>query len=66
MKVVIGWSPTQAAPASWRRRSRSVSSPIRSHAPAVVTSSRSADQSRIRNRRSNTSPPGVAAYGTTS
>jgi hypothetical protein len=65
MNVAIGWRPTHAAPASWSRRSRPVSSPIKSHAPAVVTSIRSPDQSRIRKRRSKRSPPEAASYGAT-
>jgi len=47
MKVTIGCSPAREAAASWSTRLRPNTSPARSHAPVVVTSSRRADQTRI-------------------
>ena len=47
MKVTMGWSPASPAVASWSSRLRPKISPASSHAPVVVTSSRSTDQIRM-------------------
>ena len=62
MNVIIGCSPTHPAASSWSVRSRPSTSPARSHAPATVSRIRSADHSRITNRRLNGLELGVRRY----